>query len=326
MTAPGGGGAAGGGAGGGGAGGGARRVDTLLEDPADPSPDSRGQTLDAASGLDETLDAGAAAARATVPGRPQVRRSRGGSSGSSPARSGSGSSSGAGSALRSERQRVIESPEQDLGELPQVDPESYVHGYEVARGGMGRIVAARDRRLRRVVAIKELIHHTADRAARFEREALITARLQHPSIVNLHEAGRWPGGQPFYAMKLVSGRSLGEVVAEPLAQGQRMALLPNLLQMAEAIGYAHQQRIIHRDLKPSNVLIGELGETVVIDWGLAKDSGRGERRRGSARGRRRAADWLPADSDGEAGRPGAGEGCGSGRGHDGPGGRPGRAG
>ncbi|HKE14531.1 MAG TPA: protein kinase, partial [Kofleriaceae bacterium] len=169
------------------------------------------------------------------------------------------------------RRRAIESPERDHMELVEVDPDHYVAGCEVARGGMGRIVAARDRRLGRVVAIKELIQNTAERAARLEREALITARLQHPAIVNLHEAGRWPSGQPFYSMKLVAGRSLAQVVSEPRPLAERLALLPNLIAMAEAVAYAHRHHIIHRDLKPSNVLIGELGETVVIDWGLAKD-------------------------------------------------------
>ncbi|HWM89028.1 MAG TPA: protein kinase, partial [Kofleriaceae bacterium] len=172
---------------------------------------------------------------------------------------------------REGRRRLIESPERDLPVLAAVDPDHYVYGYELARGGMGRIVAARDRRLGRVVAIKELIQDTPERAARFEREALITARLQHPAIVNLHEAGHWPSGQPFYAMKLVAGRSLSEVASETRPLPERLALLPSLIAMVEALAYAHRQRIIHRDLKPSNVLIGELGETVVIDWGLAKD-------------------------------------------------------
>jgi eukaryotic-like serine/threonine-protein kinase len=172
---------------------------------------------------------------------------------------------------REGRRRLIESPASDYPDLVPVDPDHYVHGYEVARGGMGRIVAARDRRLGRVVAIKELIQDTPERAARLEREAVITARLQHPAIVNLHEAGRWPTGQPFYSMKLVAGRSLAQVAAEGLPLRERLALLPNLIAMVEAVAYAHRQRIIHRDLKPSNVLIGDLGETVVIDWGLAKD-------------------------------------------------------
>jgi eukaryotic-like serine/threonine-protein kinase len=172
---------------------------------------------------------------------------------------------------REGRRRLIESPESDHPDLVTVDPDHFVLGYELARGGMGRIVTARDRRLGRVVAVKELLNDTPERAARFEREALITARLQHPAIVNLHEAGRWPSGQPFYAMKLVAGRSLAEVASEAKPLAERLALVPNLIAMVEAVAFAHRQRIIHRDLKPSNVLIGDLGETVVIDWGLAKD-------------------------------------------------------
>ncbi len=172
---------------------------------------------------------------------------------------------------REARKKVIESSDLDRPELDEVDPEHYVHGYEVARGGMGRIIAARDRRLGRVVAIKELVHFTPERAARFEREARITARLQHPAIVNLHEAGRWPSGEPFFAMKLVSGRPLSDIVADKAPLRERLGLLSHLIAATEAVAYAHQRQIIHRDLKPSNVLIGELGETVVIDWGLAKD-------------------------------------------------------
>jgi eukaryotic-like serine/threonine-protein kinase len=178
---------------------------------------------------------------------------------------------GAPQSARDGRKRLIESAEQDHPDLVAVDPDHYVLGYEVARGGMGRIVTARDRRLGRVVAVKELLHDTPDRAARFEREAIITARLQHPAIVNVHEAGRWPSGQPFYAMKLVAGSSLSQVASEARPLAERLALLPNLIAMVEAVAFAHRQRIIHRDLKPSNVLIGDLGETVVIDWGLAKD-------------------------------------------------------
>ncbi|MEO8553099.1 MAG: protein kinase, partial [Kofleriaceae bacterium] len=106
---------------------------------------------------------------------------------------------------------------------------------------------------------------------RFEREALITARLEHPGIVPVYEAGRWPTGEPFFAMKLVSGRPLDKVIAETHTLSERLALLPRLAAACDAIAYAHSQRIIHRDLKPGNVLIGDFGETVVIDWGLAKD-------------------------------------------------------
>ena len=151
----------------------------------------------------------------------------------------------------------------------------YTTRKEVGRGGMGRVVAATDNRHGRPVALKELI--TANRAsrARFEREAFITARLQHPGIVPIYEAGTWPDGSPFYAMRLVEGRPLDQVVGDTRAE-QRLALLPNVIAVADAVAYAHSKRIIHRDLKPANILVGAYGETVVIDWGLAKHLGKDE--------------------------------------------------
>jgi serine/threonine protein kinase len=154
--------------------------------------------------------------------------------------------------------------------LPCVPMTNYRPEREIARGGMGRIVAAEDLRLGRAVALKELIDPVAEQRGRFQREALITARLQHPGIVPVYEAGRWPSGAPFFAMKLVSGRPLDRVIADATTLADRLALLPRLAAAADAIAYAHSKRVIHRDLKPANVLIGEFGETVVIDWGLAK--------------------------------------------------------
>lgn len=166
----------------------------------------------------------------------------------------------------------------DASILPVVDPASYRVVGQVAQGGIGRILRAWDERLARAVALKELLPDAGSGAEeRFVREALVTARLQHPSIVPLYEAGRWPNGAPFYAMKLVSGRSLADVIEEGQTLDQRLALLPHVLAVAEAMAYAHSERIIHRDLKPANVIVGAFGETVVIDWGLAKDLSRRER-------------------------------------------------
>ncbi len=155
--------------------------------------------------------------------------------------------------------------------LPTGDPARYARGDEVARGGMGRIVRADDLALGRAVAIKELTLDGGEARRRFVREALITARLQHPAIVPVYDAGRWPGGDPFYAMKLVAGRSLADVIAGARSADERLALLPAVTTAAEAVAYAHAHRVIHRDHTPGNILVGDYGETVVIDWGLAKD-------------------------------------------------------
>jgi WD40 repeat protein len=155
---------------------------------------------------------------------------------------------------------------------PVMDRNRYLLEGEVARGGIGRVLRAYDARLGRRVALKELQAPggSADEE-RFRIEALVTARLQHPSIVPIYDVGQWPSGESFYSMKLVPGRPLKDVIAEARTLEQRLALLPHVLAVAEAIAYAHSQHIVHRDLKPANVLVGEFGETVVIDWGLAKD-------------------------------------------------------
>ncbi|MFL5348978.1 MAG: WD40 repeat domain-containing serine/threonine protein kinase [Hyalangium sp.] len=155
--------------------------------------------------------------------------------------------------------------------LPLVARERYLLDGVVAEGGHGRILRAQDLHLERMVALKEPISDGSSTQERFLREARITARLQHPAIVPVYEAGRWPGGEPFYAMKLVSGHSLARHIESMSTLDERLAALPHVLAVAEAMAYAHSQRVIHRDLKPSNVLVGEFGETVVIDWGLAKE-------------------------------------------------------
>jgi tetratricopeptide (TPR) repeat protein/tRNA A-37 threonylcarbamoyl transferase component Bud32 len=168
-------------------------------------------------------------------------------------------------------QRGFDGESPDYAELVEVTDRHYAIAHELARGGMGRVRLARDRRLGRMVAIKEVLVRVGELARRFEREARITARLQHPGIVSVYEAGVWASGMPFYAMPVVRGRSLDEVVAGKPSLEQRMELVPNVLAVADAMAYAHGERVIHRDLKPKNVLVGAFGETVVIDWGLAKD-------------------------------------------------------
>lgn len=149
-------------------------------------------------------------------------------------------------------------------------PEKFELGKELARGGMGRVLEARDVRLARPVAVKQLLNVSPQLLARFEREVRITARLQHPSIVPVYEAGQNERGEPWFAMKLLAGRTLADVVQATPPEA-RLGLLPRVIALSEALAYAHGQRIIHRDLKPANVIVGEFGETVVIDWGVAKD-------------------------------------------------------
>ena len=161
-------------------------------------------------------------------------------------------------------------PPADAG-LPIDDPERYEQVAEQGRGGLGRVVRAVDKRLGRTVAVKELLRQDDWHEARFVREALITARLEHPGIVPVHEAGRWPNGAPYYVMKLVEGRTLKELMAGQGGWRERLSLLPHVTAIADAVGYAHSEGVIHRDIKPSNVIVGEFGETIVIDWGLARD-------------------------------------------------------
>ncbi|MEO7729405.1 MAG: serine/threonine-protein kinase, partial [Kofleriaceae bacterium] len=151
------------------------------------------------------------------------------------------------------------------------DPDRYQIIHEHGRGGLGRVSRAHDRALGRDVAIKELLSRGNLSEVRFLREALITARLEHPGIVPVYEAGRWADGTPFYAMKLVAGRPLRDLIAACATADERIGLLHHVIAVADAIGYAHGRNIIHRDLKPANVIVGDFGETIVIDWGLAKE-------------------------------------------------------
>jgi hypothetical protein len=154
---------------------------------------------------------------------------------------------------------------------PEIEPERYRLGSELGRGGMGRVVEAFDTQLHRVVALKEVLPKAgASAERRFEREVRITARLEHAAIVPLYDAGKTEDGRPFYVMRKVSGKPFDQLIAGAHELTERLALLPNLLAAIDAIAHAHSRGVIHRDLKPQNILVGELGETVVIDWGLAK--------------------------------------------------------
>jgi serine/threonine protein kinase len=134
----------------------------------------------------------------------------------------------------------------------------HVPGYritaEIARGGMGRVLAAYDLSLDRDVAIKILLPGAP--SDRFVRESKITARLPHPGIPPVHALGTLADGSPFLAMKLIAGRTL----AKEMKTGDRPHLLQVFTQVCQAVGFAHSRGVIHRDLKPSNVMVGAFGE------------------------------------------------------------------
>ncbi len=151
-----------------------------------------------------------------------------------------------------------------------------------ARGGIGQVWLARDVDLGREVALKELRPEQASNPvvwSRFLEEAKITGQLEHPNIVPVHELVRAEEGrQPFYTMRFVKGRTLSEAIQEyhrRTALGQAgtlefRSLLGAFLGVCNAIAYAHSRGVIHRDLKPQNVVLGDYGEVIVLDWGLAK--------------------------------------------------------
>jgi WD40 repeat protein len=151
---------------------------------------------------------------------------------------------------------------------PAASPEEAVIG----AGAMGRVLLALDERMGRVVAIKETTGAArgGNAARRFLREARVTGALEHPGIVPVHDIEQRPGGASAYTMRLVRGRSLQQALDAALTLRQRLALLPHVVDLCHAIGFAHSQGIIHRDIKPANVMVGEFGETVLLDWGLAR--------------------------------------------------------
>jgi eukaryotic-like serine/threonine-protein kinase len=160
-----------------------------------------------------------------------------------------------------------------IAPLRAVPASDYELGPELARGRTGQILQAHDHRHDRPVAIKRPLHGDVTHLERFVREARMAARLEHPGIIPVYESGLFPDGRPFFAMKHVEGRRLGEVVGSTRTFAERLALLPRLIAVADALGYAHERGIVHRDLGPKNVLVGAHGETLIMDWGLARDVG-----------------------------------------------------
>jgi len=147
----------------------------------------------------------------------------------------------------------------------------FAFGDELGRGGMGRVVAARDTLLDRQVAVKQALVDNVAGLRRFEREAKITAKLEHPSIVPIHDVGNDDLGRPYYVMRRIAGDPLSDLVARARSPKARLAFVPNVLAAVDAAAFAHARGILHRDIKPSNILVGAYGETLLIDWGLARE-------------------------------------------------------
>lgn len=147
---------------------------------------------------------------------------------------------------------------------------------ELGKGGMGTVYRVKDKRLGREAALKVLSEKaTKHSVERFLREAKITARLSHPCIPPVYDAGLTPEGHPYMLMKVIEGETLQAKIQqfhkEPFHKDAVKALLEALIKVCEAASYAHKNGVIHRDLKPENIMVGEFGEVLVMDWGIARD-------------------------------------------------------
>jgi serine/threonine protein kinase len=156
-----------------------------------------------------------------------------------------------------------------VADVPDTTGTRYRIIEQIGRGGMGAAYRAEDTVLQREVALKVLRapEINASVATRMSDEARILARLEHPGIVPIHDAGTLPDGRAYYAMKLVRGKPLGDIVtsATPLAERLRI-----FRRICEPVAFAHAHGVVHRDLKPENIMVGAFGEVVVVDWGVAK--------------------------------------------------------
>jgi tRNA A-37 threonylcarbamoyl transferase component Bud32 len=141
---------------------------------------------------------------------------------------------------------------------------------------MGRVVLAKDRQFGRTVALKEVLRRSPALEARFMYETVVTANLEHPGVPPVYERGRTADGLPFYTMRVVDGRTLSVAIQEARTLEDRLKLLPHVIRVAQTLAYAHDRGVVHRDVKPDNVLVGRHGETVVLDWGIAKVRGTGD--------------------------------------------------
>ncbi len=180
----------------------------------------------------------------------------------------------------------VSSPPTGEGATPQprnvtIDQNRYVIRKFHARGGMGEVWVSEDSRLGREVALKKLSVAGRHAKERFLAEAQVTGQLEHPGIVPVHDVGLDDEGNPFYIMKFVRGRSLKQAIEEYHAQApngggrevQWHELLQIFVHVCQTVAYAHSRGVLHRDLKPDNIILGAYGETMLLDWGLARVRG-----------------------------------------------------
>lgn len=181
-------------------------------------------------------------------------------------------------------QQPLDSSPTNLKELFQVNPllslhiDHVIHKVDsLGEGGMGAVYRVFDKRSQRQAALKVMngAKQTEESRQRFLREAQITARLSHPAIPPVYEIGQSPQNQLFMLMKVIEGETLAARIAQAHAtdiqDSDRRRLIETLIKVGEAISYAHNQGVVHRDLKPENIMLGEFGEVMVLDWGIAKD-------------------------------------------------------
>ena len=188
-----------------------------------------------------------------------------------------------------------------LGRWPEFESGRYAVVEEIGRGGMGTVYLALDEELGREVAIKipnALASASLER--RLRNEARVLARLEHPGIVPIHDAGRLADGRLFYVMKRVRGRTLGEHLRDNPDLNERLRLFERI---CEPVAFAHAQGFIHRDLTPGNVMVGAFGEVMVMDWGVAKTVGSRQSAVGSHSRQSESAVPIPVDSRQESAVP-----------------------
>ena len=145
----------------------------------------------------------------------------------------------------------------DAAVRPELEGTRYTIVREIARGGVGIVYEADDHELKRRVALKVI-------AKEHRREADLIAALEHPGIIPIHDAGTLPDGRAYYVMKLVRGTNLSEMTSLSMRDALRI-----LIRVCESLAFAHARGVVHRDVKPSNVMVGEFGEVLLMDWGVA---------------------------------------------------------